>query len=795
MISPWVTSSLQKLIHHLLLTPVRHLRDVTALGVIVVWIHSAYDLEKSDRSGSSDPYVTIAHSHGKVSYATRVALNDLNPRWEERHVMLLNPESVRAKEKLSLALWDSDRFTADDVLGRVEFDLEPLIRRPGHIFERSDSLMGLSNEMKKEGQLKWSVAFFKKEPNHKMDKSADTGHEGQSSQQSETEKPDEKTPDPTPSQDDQDDRSRGSDNSKVATAKLDDDPLASLNEGTSTQELLQMLDAAEVARQTRNQKNDLIQRPPSQDVPSGILSIQVHNISDLRYRSEGTKQSIAEAARASGKVGSSAQQVNDKDDESENPDSPSPYINIVLNDQTVMQSRVKALTSAPFFQIGVERFVRDWRRSYVMVVVRDRRLREADPILGVVPIDLRQLLEEHGTSQLTQYFPIAGGLAYGRARISVLFRPVSGMHIDKSKLGFDVGTMRVHSSLRATDLSDYHLLRFCSIRMRTLVGEVKVSSRSAHRIKKGGDKDYTRSSEEEENDDGDSPGTSPTSSGIEWHISKSRLFLRVPVRRRYAAPFVFEFRRPNALGVKSLVAAALIWMQDVEDDVPFDAALPIYKGKPDLHRLLQNYHCARTEADKIGERLGVERIGTLHVQLQFKSGIGKIHAKLDHNPDSRAVMEAWQACVSAGLRSATGDFAEDKAGGDKERSRGEERESDHQMNGAYEDGDEGQENSDGVSEKSEADDNDEDDDDDEDRQDSEEDEGEQEKNSTGDNESKWQQWRRESRELHRQHRGLKSHKPVRSAEWVWKTAKERGAKVKRKLTVQERQAQQIDSEL
>lgn len=37
-------------------------REVDALGLIVIWIHSASDLEKQDRRGSSDPYCTISYS-------------------------------------------------------------------------------------------------------------------------------------------------------------------------------------------------------------------------------------------------------------------------------------------------------------------------------------------------------------------------------------------------------------------------------------------------------------------------------------------------------------------------------------------------------------------------------------------------------------------------------------------------------------------------------------------------------------------------------------------------------------
>lgn len=744
-------------------------REVNALGVIVVCIHSAHDLEKQDRFGSSDPYVTISYSRlGKISYATRVALNDLNPRWDERHVMLLNPEAIRAKERLSIALWDSDRTTADDILGRVEIDIAPLIRSPGKMFERNDTLMGLSNQHKKEGQLRWSVGFFRKvsnriedaqkqqekdqgrrtsdggeketkasggESGHKRSASGASSCNGRVAEKADTDGAGtgeisgiETLSEPPQESEEREDKY--------------DDYLA-LADDTSPGALLRMLDAAETATQTRNQQSSVQFYPPSASHPSGVVSLQVHNITDLEFANAGSANK--HRGGEGGMAGASAQLIDDIEDENENPDAPSSYVSIVLNDQTVMVSRVKALSNAPFFNIGTERFIRDWRRSFVMVVVRDRRLRESDPILGVVPIKLSDLFNEHGTSQVTQYYPMGGGIGRGRVRISVLFRPVEGMHLSKEKLGFDIGTMRVHTCPVASDLTD-STLRLASLRMRTLAGRYKISSRQAHRISAGGSDER-----------------------IEWRVSPSKLFLRVPARRRYAAPFVFEFRRPNALGVKTLVAASIIWMQDVSDDDIFDAALPIYRGDPDLHRLLQNYHYYRNEEEAL--QMGVKRIGTLHVTLQFKSGIGAIHAKLDHNPDSRAVMEAWKACVAAGLRSSTGDFAEARR---DEVDDAESQDSDGES-ASGDDGEEQREKKLGAADQ-----------DSEDDDDSSDEEGLKEK---------FKKWRQENKELHRQHKGIKAHKPIRTASWLVSSAKTGSARIARSLTVEDRGRQQIDSEL
>ncbi|PWN20617.1 hypothetical protein BCV69DRAFT_282835 [Microstroma glucosiphilum] len=723
-------------------------REVNALGVIVVWIHSASDLEKQDRNGSSDPYITISYSRlGKISYATRVALDDLNPIWEERHVMLLNAEAIRAKERLSLALYDSDRLTADDILGRIEVDLLPLLRHPGKVFRRNDSLMGLSNEHKKQGQLSWSIAFFRKIANETEAATRNLAGEGGEPSSHDSEGGAEE---PAPSGQEKE--------------EMNDDPLGAIDDDTSPTEILQKLDAAESAKQTRNQHSKAEIHAPVDSLPSGVLSIQVHNILDLSYADSQQRNKTRGSSSASGgQAGSSGQLIDEVEDGNEQPDAPSPYLSIVVNDQTAMISRIKALSHAPFFNIGTERFIRDWRRCSLMIVVRDRRLRESDPILGIIALDLKELFTERNTSQVTQYFPMGGGIGHGSVRISVLFRPVEGMHQGKESLGFDIGTMRIRSAPTAVELVDSTLNR-ASVHVRTLVGQVKISSRRAHSSGEG---------------------------DIEWPLPSSEPYLRIPARRRYCAPFLFEFRKLNALGRKPIVAAAGMWMQDLPDDEEIHLSLPIFKGAPDLHRFLQNYHDYRRPAEEVEEAFSVKKIGVLKVSVQFKSGIGKAHRNVKGHPDSVAVYEAWEACVAAGLRSAQGDFTAHEIGsavnvndGDLNSSGESEDEGiSHESREAAEarsfeelSGSEDDEETAGRGHSSGEEDGD----------------GERDGTTMG---GKFRAWREETKERHRLHQGVKSHKVARTASWLVHSAHEGGHRIKTSLKVSERGKHQVDTEM
>lgn len=52
--------------------------------------------------------------------------------------------------------------------------------------------------------------------------------------------------------------------------------------------------------------------------------------------------------------------------------------------------------------------MRDWRSGIVTVTVRDQRNREHDPILGVIPLKISEILET--STQVTRWYPLDGGI-------------------------------------------------------------------------------------------------------------------------------------------------------------------------------------------------------------------------------------------------------------------------------------------------------------------------------------------------------------------------------------------------
>src|SRR4051812_27533244 len=123
-------------------------KDVEALGILWIRIHKATGLSKQDRRGSegggSDPYITVSFSkYGKPMYCTRVIQDNLNPVWEETCALLVTPDLIKADEQLSMELWDSDRSTSDDVVGKVELSMQKMIQHPGKMYPQVSKLRGM----------------------------------------------------------------------------------------------------------------------------------------------------------------------------------------------------------------------------------------------------------------------------------------------------------------------------------------------------------------------------------------------------------------------------------------------------------------------------------------------------------------------------------------------------------------------------------------------------------------------------------------------------------------------------
>ncbi|KXJ96552.1 hypothetical protein Micbo1qcDRAFT_229422 [Microdochium bolleyi] len=534
-------------------------KETQALGVLFIRIHKAVDLAKQDHRGSkgggSDPYITVSFSKfGKPMYCTRVIQDDLNPVFEETCALLVTSDLIKADEQLSMELWDSDRSSADDVVGKVELSLQKLIQHPGQMFQQISKLKGLKAESSMPGELHWEVGYFGKTQFR-------------------------------------------------AALRTDGKDLSLPKELRDKKELQDDKGTLNTA-----EEDAVAHTPPDPLWPSGVLSIIVHQVVNLELEdvrgSEGPKRKGGkeyEPARDAGEI---------KEEQSKK--LPSAYCTILLNDELVYKTRTKVASSKPIFNAGTERFVRDWRSAIVTVTIRDSRNRQHDPIIGVVPLKLSDILQT--SSQASRWYPLDGGIGFGRVRISLLFRSTE-LKLPPQQLGWDVGTFEFLSDKITSTFGGDHKMK---LKLRTGGSSATIKKESCSK-------------------EGDS---------VEWNISgvTNNPRPRLPVRHRYRSPVFIEF---HLSGKRSVEHFAAIWLNDLVDNEDTDLDLPVWKCNHGV-RLSQNYITEKNF--KSIPDIDIEEVGRIRFRARFKAGTDRDHYRFVSDNDSRETIESWEACFAEGVR-------------------------------------------------------------------------------------------------------------------------------------------------
>ncbi|KAH8811729.1 hypothetical protein F5884DRAFT_728173 [Xylogone sp. PMI_703] len=533
-------------------------KDTEALGILWIRIHKATNLSKQDRRGTegggSDPYITVSFSkYGKPMYCTRVIEDNLNPVWEETCALLVTPALIKADEQLSMELWDSDRSTSDDIVGKVELSMQKMIQHPGKMYSHVSKLRGMDEESSMPGELHWEVGFFGK-PKFRPELRTD---------------------------------------GKDITLPQE------LRDKKELQDEKGMLD--------NDEEDAVAHTPPDPLWPSGICSVVIHQIVNLELQnikgSEGKRK---------GREYEPAQHAGENINE-ESKKMPNSYCIIHFNDELTYRTRSKVLSSKPIFNAGTERFIRDWRSAIVTITVRDQRMREHDPVLGVVPLRLADLLQT--SCQVTRWYPLDGGIGFGRIRVSLLFRSVE-TRLPPQQLGWDVGTFEFTSdNLVATGYNT-----ISKIKMRTGGSSGSIKRNQCKKLSEG--------------------------DGISWDILKveGKSSVRLPVKYRYRSPIVFEL---HSASHRNADAYAIIWLHHFEDNKEQDVNIPIWKTDKGI-RLTQNY--ITEENFKDIPDIKIEEVGRLHFRGRFKAGMDEDHAKFVVDNDSRETQETWEICHSEGVR-------------------------------------------------------------------------------------------------------------------------------------------------
>ncbi|POR37489.1 hypothetical protein TPAR_02309 [Tolypocladium paradoxum] len=432
-------------------------KDTNSTGVLMINIKRGYEFKMGDTAipffsdGSSDPYVSVGWAKfGKVLWSTRVLMSEMEPCWDETCFVLVTPEELNIDERLRVQLWDSDRFTADDDLGRIEVPLKELMTDElsrGKMRQRKDGFRALKSGDNMPGKLEWSVGYFSKTRIR------------QCQFERQTHDPKVRTMEQLKEQVD-----------KSCERRLRETMFrqgqTERDEAELEQQRAQELKAEQDAM--------IISAPPPDDYHSGLFSLQIHNVTGLGLEKLSKRQADDDEAA--------------EDEEETGESLPSSYCTVIVNHSKTFKTRTKPQNAKPFFNAGCERFIRDWRDCEVYVSVRDARLHEDDALLGIVHLPLGEVFKER--SQVMGFWPLSGGIGHGRIRLSMVWRSVR-LQAPRNLLGWNYGTVDVHPLATGPDCPQD--LKPCKLKLKTNISMGKLYPQEGSEAKWSAKKDQNLS--------------------------------------------------------------------------------------------------------------------------------------------------------------------------------------------------------------------------------------------------------------------------------------------------------------
>ncbi|CDU22105.1 uncharacterized protein SPSC_00735 [Sporisorium scitamineum] len=526
-------------------------QNVYSLGVICFVLHQADDLAAADSNGQSDPFVQASFARaGKPLFTSRIVRKRRDAVWQETGFLLVSPDEVRDHDRLRFTVFDADRFSADDPLGKVEISLHRLIRkfhpdgesRSTNLLEtRTDKLLPMRKGAAVQGTLKYSVGFFG------LAHAPGTGHAPSrrkllssvtSTAQDDTASIDLMSPVDGKNHKDDDkmlpllpDQAQSSSKSGVDPdlsaymtgfdkfvhglgLPMDDEVLRKRKvRKERVQKLATMIEGAKQATV----------HPPTAELPSGILAFHVHSIAGLEVPS--TQRSLGSASKRLSQKSRNGPAPTDESQAEGGAGGklPSSYVQVFLNDEAIFRTRTKTLNPRPYINAGSERFIGDWTTARLDFTVRDARMRESDAILGCVGLRLADVLTE--SSRSTGWYTLTGGLGYGKIRITLLFRSVE-LSVPRPLRGWNVGIVEV-ASVKVTTGMPQMLLdkKACYLSLETVGGK-------------------TSTDDTEPMDDDESGMGSEATVSYEWPLKEP---IRLPVRQRYPNSLYLSLRTDSRL--------------------------------------------------------------------------------------------------------------------------------------------------------------------------------------------------------------------------------------------------------
>ena len=289
----------------------------------------------------------------------------------------------------------------------------------------------------------------------------------------------------------------------------------------------------------------------------------------------------------------------------------------------------------PFFEAGTEQFIRDFTQTSLRLVVRDARLREHDPILGIVDLPLQETLRY--SSEVTRTYAIQdgassrsfilgdnvrmlileiseAGVGFGKISVSILFKGVQ-LNLPRELSGWDTGTVCITEPIRVEPVegTDFEW-REKKLVLSTLEAKEKLSKREARQD--GNALIY----------DIDEPIRLPTydrySSALYFDYGGSSVKIGPLGKTRDAFATLCELDNASQSSARVADLPPPSGLSELVDDEPKEIRLPIIVPQSSAAALRVNYineQCKQTH--------NVEIVGWLVTTVVLDSGLDEDHEK------------------------------------------------------------------------------------------------------------------------------------------------------------------------
>lgn len=276
------------------------------------------------------------------------------------------------------------------------------------------------------------------------------------------------------------------------------------------------------------------------------------------------------------------------------------------------------------------------------------------------------------TSQFTRWYPLVGGLGWGRIRISLLWKPFD-MVLPPHISGFEVATLQI-KSITSTDLSKY------SDRPISLVVETEADkytlnpgeNTSVDPWRSNGTLNEINSPIRRRVASGSgTPGKSPSTRSmvtddteeaaeLEWEINRP---IRLAVEYRHSCSVLVSFVARKRLQKKKTIGLALVRLSDCEDLRDMERVVPIFEttdvglavrasqryanmSKVDAVSVQQETRHVRAKPSVSSQSSAapdVPLIGFVSLTFMLHPGVSRAHRKLcKKDLRFKRVYEAWE---------------------------------------------------------------------------------------------------------------------------------------------------------